>query len=29
LNAIVTNTNAHVYAREEQISAIRMNVLDE
>jgi len=29
LIAIVTDTNAHIYAREEQISAIRMNVLEE
>jgi len=29
LNAIVTNTTAHIYAREEQISAIRMIVFEE
>jgi len=29
LIAIVANTNAHIYAKEEQISAIRMNVLEE
>ena len=28
-NAIVTNTTAHTYAREEQILAIRMIVLEE
>jgi len=28
LIAIVANTNAHIYARKEQISAIRMNVLE-
>jgi len=29
LNAIVANTTAHIYAREEQILAIRMIVLEE
>jgi len=29
LIAIVANTNAHIYAREEQIVTIRMIVLDE
>ena len=29
LIAIVANTNAHIYAREEQILAIRMIVLEE
>jgi len=29
LTAIVTKTNAHIYAREEQILAIRMIVLEE
>jgi len=29
LIAIMANTNAHMYAREEQIIAIRMIVLDE
>ena len=29
LIAIVPNTNAHIYAREEQILAIRMIVLEE
>jgi len=29
LIAIVANTNAHIYAREEQILAIRMIVVEE
>jgi len=29
LIAIVSNTNAHIYAREEQILAIRIIVLEE
>jgi len=29
LNAIVANTTTHIYAREEQILAIRMFVLEE
>jgi len=29
LIAIVANTNAHIHASEEQISAIRMTVLEE
>jgi len=29
LIAIVANTNAHIYAREEQISTIRMILLEE
>jgi len=29
LIAIVANTNAHIYAREEYISTIRMTVLEE
>jgi len=29
LNAIVANTTAHIYAREEQILAIRMIALEE